>query len=44
MMVIVVALRCMKNAPRVIEANLGKAEIQQKVRNCQVTVNKRFKN
>jgi hypothetical protein len=44
MMVNVVALRCMQNAPGVIEANLGKAEIQQKVRNRQVTVNKRFKN
>ncbi len=30
--------------PGVIEANLEKAEIQQKVRNCQETVNKRFKN
>jgi hypothetical protein len=30
--------------PGVIEANLEKAEIQQKVRNCQETVNKWFKN
>jgi hypothetical protein len=30
--------------PGVIEANLDKAEMQQRVRNCQERVNKQFKN
>jgi hypothetical protein len=30
--------------PGVIEANLDKAEMQQRARNCQETVNKSFKN
>ncbi len=33
-----------EKCPGVIEANLDKAEMQQRVRNCQETVNKWFKN